>query len=102
MNHASIASVVVVTLVPIPVIVVAIVDIVSAGHSLAAVQAVGPTGAVVVATDEAATAMRVAVAVSLPFIASVVGGAAGPVAVVGVTIYNGDTEYMMHSQIVFK
>ena len=86
MNHASIASVVVVTLVPIPVIVVAIVDIVSAGHSLAAVQAVGPTGAVVAATDEAAAAMRVTVAVSLPLIASVVVGATGPVAVVGVTI----------------
>ena len=86
MNHASVASVVVVTLVPIPVIVVAIVDIVSAGHSLAAVQAVGPTGAVVAATDEAAAAMRVTVAVSLPLIASVVVGATGPVAVVGVTI----------------
>ena len=93
MNHASVASVVVVTLVPIPVIVVAIVNIVSTGQSLAAVQAIGPTSAVVAAADQAATAMRVAVTVSLSFIASVVGGAAGPVAVVGVTIYNGDTEY---------
>ena len=85
MNHASVASVVVVALIWIPVPVT--------GQSLAAIHAIRSTRAVVAATDQAAAAVAVPVTVSLPFIASVVVRAAGPVVVVGIAIYNGDTEY---------
>ena len=84
MNHASVASVVVVALIWIPVPVT--------GQSLAAVHAIRSTSAVVAATDQAAAAVAVPVTVSLSFTAGVGGGAAGPVVGVGIAIYKGDTE----------
>ena len=62
------------------------------GQSLAAVHAIRSTSAVVAATDQAAAAVAVPVAVSLSFIALIVGGAARPVVTIGMAIYNGGTE----------
>ena len=84
MNHVSVASVVVVALIWIPVP--------ATGQSLAAVHAIRSTSAVVAATDQAAAAVAVPVAVSLTFTARVGGGAARPVVIIGMAIYNGGTE----------
>ena len=84
MNHVSVASVVVVALIWIPVP--------ATGQSLAAVHAIRSTRAVVAATDQAAAAVAVPVTVSLSFIALIVGGAARPVVTIGMAIYNGGTE----------
>ena len=59
----------------------------------AAVKSGGSTIAVVVSTHQVAAAVAVTVTVSLSFIASAVVRAAGPVVVVGIAIYNGDTAY---------
>ena len=84
MNHASVASVVVVALIWIPVP--------ATGQSLAAVHAIRSTSAVVAATDQAAAAVAVPVTVSLSFIALIVGGAARPVVMIGMAIYNEGAE----------
>ena len=67
--------------------------IITSSWLFTAVKAGGSSPAVVAATDQVAAAVAVPVTVSLPFIASVVVRAAGPVVVIGIAIYNGDTEY---------
>ena len=76
--------------------------IITSSWLFTAVQARGPTSAVVGATHQVAAAVAVTVTVSLPLIAGNGGGAAVPVVVVGaavpvvgvwIAIYNGDTEY---------
>ena len=82
MNHASGARIVIVAPICTPPVIIAVVNIVATGQSLAAIHAIRSPVAVVAATNQVSTAIIVAIAVAFSFIALIAVGAAGPVVVV--------------------
>ena len=69
LNHASGARIVIVAAISTPPVIIAVVNIVATGQSLAAVQSPVSPVAVVAATNQVSTAIIVAIAVTLSFIA---------------------------------
>ena len=88
MNHASGARIVIVATISTPPVIIAVVNIVATGQSLAAIHAIRSPVTVVAATNQVSTAIIVAIAVAFSFIALIAVGAAGPVVVVWVATYN--------------
>ena len=88
MNHASGARIVIVAAISTPPVIIAVVNIVATGQSLATIHAIRSPVAVVAATNQVSTAIIVAIAVAFSFIALIAVGAAGPVVVVWVATYN--------------
>ena len=88
LNHASGARIVIVATISTPPVIIAVVNIVATGQSLAAIHAIRSPVTVVAATNQVSTAIIVAIAVAFSFIALIAVGAAGPVVVVWVATYN--------------